>query len=188
MISGNDTTSLFWQTLRTSNSHLDSISFNTVLFSRTVKFTKTEKESYRLSNNRSLQPRYLLFEHRYSIWRNQYLYFSDRKRAPISYVGQITPRDTTMQKDIGHHQSSTIPAKSAIKPQVLHNVYFNSHGTKYTAIIKVVIHRGPWKVEANRPAKESAPNVFIVSIIRPRAPLPLSGFINAVGRRYKISI
>ena len=28
---------------------------------------RRKKESYRLSNNRSLQPRYLLFEHRYSI-------------------------------------------------------------------------------------------------------------------------
>ena len=27
-----------------------------------------------------------------------YLYFSDRKRVPISYVGQITPLDSTMQK------------------------------------------------------------------------------------------
>ena len=27
-----------------------------------------------------------------------YLYFSDRNRVPISYVGQIFPRDTTMQK------------------------------------------------------------------------------------------
>ena len=35
-------------------------------------------------------------------------------------------------------------------------------------------------VQARRPANESAPLVFIVSIIMPRAPLPLSGFISIV--------
>ena len=64
----------------TSNSHLDSISFNTVLFSRTVKIYQDGKKKAIAYDGTC------------------YLYFSDRKRAPISYVGQITPRDTTMQK------------------------------------------------------------------------------------------
>ena len=33
----------------------------------------------------------------------------------------------------------------------------------------------------SRPANESAPNVVIASTIMPRAPLPLRGFIKAVG-------
>ena len=39
----------------------------------------------------------------------------------------------------------------------------------------------PWNMQLRRPAKLSGPSVFIASIIMPRAPLPLSGFMNAVG-------
>jgi hypothetical protein len=40
----------------------------------------------------------------------------------------------------------------------------------------------PCKTDDNLPANESGPNVFIVSSIIPRAPLPLKGFIKAVGK------
>jgi len=39
----------------------------------------------------------------------------------------------------------------------------------------------PWTMDDKRPAKESGPKVFMASIIIARAPLPLNGFINAVG-------
>lgn len=39
----------------------------------------------------------------------------------------------------------------------------------------------PWNMQVSRPTNESAPYVFIASIMNPRAPVPLSGFMNAVG-------
>ena len=83
----------------TSNSHLDSISFNTVLFSRTVKIYQDGKKkaiAYQITVRSNQDICYLNIDIQYD--GTCYLYFSDRKRAPISYVGQITPRDTTMQK------------------------------------------------------------------------------------------
>ena len=38
-----------------------------------------------------------------------------------------------------------------------------------------------WKIQASLPTKESGPYVVMASTINPRAPLPLNGFISAVG-------
>ena len=89
----------FGRAIWTSNSHLDSISFNTVLFSRTVKIYQDGKKkaiAYQITVRSNQDICYLNIDIQYD--GTCYLYFSDRKRAPISYVGQITPRDTTMQK------------------------------------------------------------------------------------------
>ena len=83
----------------TSNSHLDSVSFNTVLFSRTVKIYQDGKKkaiAYQITVRSNQDICYLNMDIQYD--GTCYLYFSDRKRAPISYVGQITPLDSTMQK------------------------------------------------------------------------------------------
>ena len=83
----------------TSNSHLDSVSFNTVLFSRTVKIYQDGKKkaiAYQITVRSNQDICYLNMDIQYD--GTCYLYFSDRKRVPISYVGQITPLDSTMQK------------------------------------------------------------------------------------------
>ena len=83
----------------TSNPHLDSVSFNTVLFSRTVKIYQDGKKkaiAYQITVHSNQDICYLNMDIQYD--GTCYLYFSDRKRTPISYVGQITPLDSTMQK------------------------------------------------------------------------------------------
>ena len=82
-----------------SNSHLDSVSFNTVLFSRTVKIYQDGKKkaiAYQITVRSNQDICYLNMDIQYD--GTCYLYFSDRKRAPISYVGQITPLNSTTQK------------------------------------------------------------------------------------------
>ena len=78
----------------TSKSQLDSISINNVLFSRTVKIYQDGKKqaiAYQITVRTGEDIYYLNMDIQYD--GTCYLYFSDRKRAPISYVGQITKRD-----------------------------------------------------------------------------------------------
>ena len=45
-----------------------------------------------------------------------------------------------------------------------------------------VVSVAPCMVQAKRAAKESTPSIFIVVIIIPLAPLPVRGFMKAVGK------
>lgn len=75
----------------TSKSQLDSISINSMLFSRTVKIYQDGKKqaiAYEITVRTGENIYYLNMDIQYN--GTCYLYFSDRKRAPISYVGQIT--------------------------------------------------------------------------------------------------
>lgn len=77
-----------------SGSQLDSISFQSILFSRTVKIYLEGKKkaiAYQLTVMSGGDVYYLNMHIQYD--GTCYLYFSDRKRAPISYVGQIAKRD-----------------------------------------------------------------------------------------------
>lgn len=89
----------FGRTNWTSNIQLDSILLNTILFSRTVKVYQNGKKkaiTYQVTVRSNQNICYLNMDIQYD--GTCYLYFSDRKRAPISYVGQITARDSVMQK------------------------------------------------------------------------------------------
>ena len=71
----------------------------TVLFSRTVKIYQDGKKkaiAYQITVRSNQDICYLNMDIQYD--GTCYLYFSDRKRAPISYVGQITPLNSTTQK------------------------------------------------------------------------------------------
>ena len=100
-----------------SNSHLDSVSFNTVLFSRTVKIYQDGKKkaiAYQITVRSNQDICYLNMDIQYD--GTCYLYFSDRKRAPISY---------------GHHQSSNNTRKignQSTRYRV--TCIFNPHRTK----------------------------------------------------------
>jgi len=81
----------FGRAALTSKSQLDSISINSILFSRTVKIYRDGRKqaiAYRITVRTGEDLYYLNLDIQYD--GTCYLYFSDRKRAPISYVGQIT--------------------------------------------------------------------------------------------------
>ena len=73
--------------------------FGRATFSRTVKIYQNGKKkaiAYQITVRSNQDICYLNMDIQYD--GTCYLYFSDRKRVPISYVGQITPLDSTMQK------------------------------------------------------------------------------------------
>ena len=77
-----------------SGSQLDSISFQNILFSRTVKVYwegKKKAIAYQLTVMSGGNVYYLNMHVQYD--GTCYLYLSDRRRSPISYVGQIVKRD-----------------------------------------------------------------------------------------------
>lgn len=74
------------------------------------------------------------------------------------------------------------PAASASSPQgTAWRVLTIPTLPKYTARNIKVVSVEPWKIQDSRPTKESGPYVVMASTINPRAPLPLKGFISAVG-------
>ena len=80
-----------------SGSQLDTISFQNILFSRTVKVYwegKKKAIAYQLTIMSGGDVYYLNMHIQYD--GTCYLYFSDRRRSPISYVGQIVKQKTGM--------------------------------------------------------------------------------------------
>lgn len=86
----------FGPTTWSAKSQLDSISVQQILFSRTVKLHEEGKKksiAYQITVLSENDIYYLNIDIEYD--GTCYLYFSDRRRAPISYVGQIIPLPKT---------------------------------------------------------------------------------------------
>ena len=74
------------------------------------------------------------------------------------------------------------PAKSAKSPATsVYRVFLILTEPKYKAKTYKIVSEQAWNTQDKRPTNESAPKVFIESIIMALEPLPLNGCIRAVG-------